>query len=35
MKLRNLTPVCTDGHHNAFTALTAWDGQYWLAHRQA
>ena len=27
-------PVVADGWHNAFAALTAWDGRYWLAYRR-
>lgn len=33
--LEHLYTVCADGHHNAFTALTRFGDQYWLAHRQA
>ncbi|MGB1719102.1 MAG: hypothetical protein ACPHO6_13135, partial [Candidatus Latescibacterota bacterium] len=27
-------PVVADGWHNAFAALTAWNGRYWLAYRR-
>lgn len=27
-------PIVSDGWHNAFAALTAWDGRYWLAYRR-
>ena len=34
LKTIDASPVVADGWHNAFAALTAWNGRYWLAYRR-